>query len=694
MTNTEFVSSLLDVGFRLVFWPAIGDIKGPTELGWTTKTYTLDDYQEGHRVGMMTGVALRPGHYLHDIDLDWAPGSLIAQALLPGSGFVYGRAGKRISHVAVTLPEAHPSFRYEDIDKTCLMELRGTKTNGEIGLQSMIPPSIWTPKGLPRGVDDEPLTFIKSDGPTHYEDATKVVQRICLSATGMILARHLGINGFGHESRLAWAGFLLRAGVPPEDLILMGEAISAICNNREVVDVRRAVESTATALASGNKKVKGAPALARIIGEKGKQVIARINEWLGKDSDFIRDSRGVILKDNQDNIKRALELLDVRLSYHSFSERILVGETVLDDAIMQDIWLRIDRELRFRPSFVFFEMVLKSIAREHTFHAVRDYLDHLIWDQIPRIDEWLVRYAGAPDTAYVHAVSAIMMIAAVRRVRQPGCKYDEMLVLKSTQGTLKSSALRALCPQEEWFSDDLPLNVESKQIIERTLGKWIIEASDLAGKRKAEIEQLKSMLSRQVDGPARMAYAHNPVERPRQFILVGTTNLDEFLMDSTGSRRYWPVSVIRFLVPELIRDRDQLWAEAAYREALGESIRLDELLWPDASEQQDQYHAHDAWEDVLRRVVLETVISQDGKRRVLTQHLWEGLGVLPAHRDRPGGGRIAEIMQRFGFKGTTMRVPGQTNPQRGYITVGAGKLELVGADAVEPLEAVLGRSEF
>ena len=207
-------------------------------------------------------------------------------------------------------------------------------------------------------------------------------------------------------------------------------------------------------------------------------------------------------------------------------------------------------------------------------------------------------YGGAVDTTtqsdaddsltYLEAVSSIFLIAAVRRVRTPGCKLDELLTLEAPQGTLKSSALRVLCPDDNWFSDDLPLGVDAKQVIERTGGKWIIEASELQGYTNAQIDHLKGMLARQVDGPVRLAYGHHSTEVARQFVAVGTTNkLTEYLRDSTGNRRFWPVRIARFDVAALKRDRDQLWAEAARREALGESIRLPEALWAAAGVEQD-----------------------------------------------------------------------------------------------------------
>lgn len=61
-----------------------------------------------------------------------------------------------------------------------------------------------------------------------------------------------------------------------------------------------------------------------------------------------------------------------------------------------------------------------TVVREHHFHPVRDYLDGLKWDGVPRIDGLFTRYAGAKDTPYVRAIYAKALIAAVRRVRQPG----------------------------------------------------------------------------------------------------------------------------------------------------------------------------------------------------------------------------------------------------------------------------------
>ena len=88
--------------------------------------------------------------------------------------------------------------------------------------------------------------------------------------------------------------------------------------------------------------------------------------------------------------------------------------------------------------------VVQDLARQAGFHPVRDYLDGLTWDGTPRVDQWLVRYGGAEDCEYTRAVGVLTLVAAVRRARHSGCKFDEMLVLESSQGQLKSTALRTL----------------------------------------------------------------------------------------------------------------------------------------------------------------------------------------------------------------------------------------------------------
>jgi predicted P-loop ATPase len=185
-----------------------------------------------------------------------------------------------------------------------------------------------------------------------------------------------------------------------------------------------------------------------------------------------------------------------------------------------------------------------------------------------------------------------------------------------------------------------------------------------------------------------MAYAHFPVERPRHFILIGTTNSPLYMNDQTGGRRFWPMRVGRFNIDWIQKHRDQLWAEACVREKAGESIRLHETLWPEASLQQEKRREMDPWESPLRSLLLAAPVGSDNKRRVSAEGIWNGLNIPLERRDRPGSLRISEILHRLGFKRTTVRVDNVV--QTGYITEKEGLLELKeerrepGEDDLEP----------
>jgi predicted P-loop ATPase len=240
-----------------------------------------------------------------------------------------------------------------------------------------------------------------------------------------------------------------------------------------------------------------------------------------------------------------------------------------------------------------------TLARENPFHPVREYLAGLAWDGVPRLDSLLVRYAGAQDSEYIRAIGAKTLLAAVRRVRKPGIKFDYVVVLEGPQGSLKSSFVRELVPKVEWYSDPALGNADSKDAALLLQGSWIIELGEMSVLSKSDIEALKAFVSRGVDR-LRRPYERLPISLPRQCIFIGTTNQSEYLMDQTGNRRFWPVRIGAIDIEQLVADREQLWAEAASREAAGESIELPKALWNVAAEHQKERVSEDPWAGLLR----------------------------------------------------------------------------------------------
>jgi predicted P-loop ATPase len=206
--------------------------------------------------------------------------------------------------------------------------------------------------------------------------------------------------------------------------------------------------------------------------------------------------------------------------------------------------------------------------------SVTDYLAFIVWDGRPRLDRWLIDYAGAEDSTHVRMASRVMLVAAVRRARHPGCRFDQMPVLEGPQGCGKSSALRVLAVEASWFTDEFPFNASG--MADATAGKWIVEVNAL---NLFDAEALKAILSRGYDARLR-PYTHTGtqfMQVPRQFVLIGTMNLSPvsgYLRESSENRRFCPVRVQRFNLEKLRADRDQLWAEAVHVEVSGGSVRV------------------------------------------------------------------------------------------------------------------------
>lgn len=378
-----------------------------------------------------------------------------------------------------------------------------------------------------------------------------------------------------------------------------------------------------------------------------------------EDVQFVVDEKGNVLQ-TPHNVRVSIRRQGVTLWWDEFSDRKFVEGLQgfgphLDDKAMIRLWLNAQEMFRLKSGKDFFHDVASDYALTHRRHPVREYIESVAetWDGTPRVDSWLIDFAGAEDTAYIRAVARLSLVAAVRRVLSPGCKFDEMVILEGPQGGGKSSLLRYLCPDETWFSDDLPLDGDAKRFIESTRGKWIVEAGELKGIRKAEADALKAALSRQIDR-ARLSYAREPVEVPRQCVIFGTTNADRYLKDSTGNRRYWPVRCGAIRVAGMSRVVDQLWAEAASLEARGESIRLDPSLYADATAAQGERQQSDPFMEALEPVL-------DGVVGVLrADDAWKVVGKPDVGtRSQVDNDRLGAVMRELGWDRTRVRIDGQ-----------------------------------
>jgi predicted P-loop ATPase len=326
------------------------------------------------------------------------------------------------------------------------------------------------------------------------------------------------------------------------------------------------------------------------------------------------------------NARVGLNALNVKCRYNIFQSRIylgydgdvshelqqVVGE-VSDDAI---IALRRISSDEFGANFTSEIMLdaVRSIALDHRYDPVCDEVvaAEANWDGQPRLDSMAVDYLNAADTPLNRAFIRKTMVAAVRRARHPGCKFDTITVLESPEGWNKSGFWRILAG-DDFYSDQSIIGQQAREVQEQLSTVWIHENAELAGMRKTEVEIVKAYASRQTD-IARPAYGRVVKRQPRHCIDVGTTNNTNYLRSQTGNRRFWPIKVLAPIdLQKLKRDRLQLIGEAAACESGGEEITLDPALWGAAAIEQDARRVQDAWEDVLADMPTHAIEDQFGR---------------------------------------------------------------------------------
>ena len=262
-------------------------------------------------------------------------------------------------------------------------------------------------------------------------------------------------------------------------------------------------------------------------------------------------------------------------------------------------------------------IAVAKVTDDRSYHPIREFIDNLPeWDGIKRVDTLLVDYLGANDNEYVRAVTRKTLCAAIKRVLCPGCKFDSMLVLNGPQGVGKSTLIAKLAG--EWFSDSLNLgDTKDKTAAEKLQGYWILEIGELAGLKKAEVETLRSFLSRQND-IYRAAFGKRATPHLRQCVFFGTTNAESgYLRDTTGNRRFWPVKTPGTgekhpwdLTAEIIC---QIWSESLVYVKQGEKLYLSAELETLSKAEQREAMESDEREGLVR-LYLDTLLPADWDR--------------------------------------------------------------------------------
>lgn len=352
--------------------------------------------------------------------------------------------------------------------------------------------------------------------------------------------------------------------------------------------------------------------------------------------------------------------------YDLFHERVCYLDSFGADHLDGMVRESIEERYGLVPQKAVLQDATLQVAHENEFHPVQDYLNSLEWDGEARLKDLMVMGLGGygEDPEFLAEAGTKMCISAAARVMSPkiatggeGVKVDEMVVLVGKQGAGKSKGLRALACG--WFADT-HIDIGTKDGLQALAGKWFYEIAELDSFRKAEASRIKAFISSQVDH-YRPPYAHHPIDRPRQTILVGSTNEEEFLNDPTGSRRFVPVHVTTPDQEWVLANRDQLWAEAVVRYTRGEewwyeqSSKSAERL----KKMSEKHQRKDVWETSIRSWL---VLSGRSRTHVTTVEALTQAVTLPLSQiDHRHKMRMGAVLVSLGCVRERM-----TSGKRGY----------------------------
>lgn len=306
---------------------------------------------------------------------------------------------------------------------------------------------------------------------------------------------------------------------------------------------------------------------------------------------------------------------------------------------------------------------VEAMARRKRRHPVREYLQALQWDGVPRVARMFVDLFGANETGYTLGAAPCFLVSAVSRIlwmdaKQPtkGSKVDFMLVVEGEQGVGKTTAVLELF-SAQWYAEASE-SPSHKDFYQSLRGRWGVEIGEMDSFTKAEVGTVKKAITVRFD-VYRPSYGRMARTFRRECVFIGTTNKDDYLRDESGARRFLPVRVSQadISIPALVEARDQLWAEAVH--LFNEGFAWWKL--PEgAKREQDARYSEDVWTDRVWRW-LEGKAHQDSYANIpiarrtglvidecsVAELLSYAIGVDPARQDRAAATRVGAIMTRL-----------------------------------------------
>lgn len=300
---------------------------------------------------------------------------------------------------------------------------------------------------------------------------------------------------------------------------------------------------------------------------------------------------------NEDNVMRVFEgesHLGKLIYFDDFYNSVFIDDREIKDLDIFKLQTMLQRNYGFqRVTDATVRRALVVLADRTHRNEPRDWMESLVWDGIPRIENFLITHLGAKQTPYTQAASKNFWISMVARIYNPGCIMRTMVILKSKQWAGKSTAFSLI--GGKWYAEALE-SIQSNNFLQSLHGKMLIEFADMSGMDRADVNRIKQIISCRMDR-FRAPYDRTPNDHMRRCVLVSTTNEGNFLRDDTGGSRFWPIETGTIDQSSIIRDRSNLFAEAVHCFKAGQDWY--HMPTDETEAVQEAYRQNDIWEEVI-----------------------------------------------------------------------------------------------
>ena len=282
-----------------------------------------------------------------------------------------------------------------------------------------------------------------------------------------------------------------------------------------------------------------------------------------------------------------------------------VQDLLLDTDHGKDILYDVCLRLGMQPPMRRFQDLLRREAQRDSVHPMEAWILSKPWDGKSRVDA-LIRTVLIGEEQF-DAIWPIYcrrwLIQAVQAVcgwRDPQ-QIGQVLVLQGGQGIGKTRWFLALAPSE-FTAESISLHMSGYSVARdsttRATRRPLVELGELDSTFKRSMtSSLNGFLTATRD-IFRPVYAETEVEHVRATVFFGTVNPRSFLVDNTGSRRYWVVPV-RWCIADHGLDMQQVWAEVKERWDAGEKW----WLTPEEDKLRVQLNEAFQWRDPVNEAV-------------------------------------------------------------------------------------------